>query len=340
MAVKKINNRWYYEFMIFGIRKHGACRGCNDRSSALEYEAEIKEELSLIHRGKKTEESIITLKDMFDLYDSYAKANNKISTQKANCYKVDFFLEYFGPKTKITEVTPAKIEALKIHFTEKLKLNGATYNRYYSVLSRAYNLIIMDRKLNMQNPCRLVKKMKENSYKIRYLTQDEEKRLMEQLAEHLKPIVICALTTGLRLTNILQLKWESIDFEQNFIEILAQENKGHKIIRIPLSSKFKVELEKIGIKEEGYVFINPDTGKPYTNIRKGFTEALKRADIKNFRFHDLRHTVGTRLVANGADLMTVKEFLAHSDIKTTQRYMHPTPENMQKAVNILDKFNV
>lgn len=338
MSVKKVNNRWYYSFMMFGIRKHGACRGCTSRSSALEYEAEIKEELSLIHRGKKTSESLITIKEMFDLFDEYSKANLKESTKKSNSSKVVFFRDYFGEKTKITDVTPAKIEDLKVYITEKLKRNPATYNRYFTVLSKAFNLIITEKKLNMINPCKLVKKLKENNYKIRYLTADEENRLMKELSEHLKPIVICALTTGLRLSNILNLKWESIDIKQNFIEILKQENKGHKQIRLPIAPKFKRELEKIGIKKEGYVFINPDTNKPYTTIKTGFNRALERAGIKNFRFHDLRHTVGTRLVANGADLITVKEFLAHSDIKTTQRYMHPTPENMLNAIDILDNF--
>ena len=338
MAVKKINNRWYYEFMMFGIRKHGACRGCNDRSSALEYEAEIKEELSLIHRGKKTSESLITIKEMFDLFEEYSKANLKDSTKKSNSSKITFFRNYFGEKSKITEITPAKIEDLKVYITENLERNPATYNRYFTVLSKAFNLIITEKKLNMINPCRLVKKLKENSYKIRYLTIDEEKRLMEELSESLKPIVICALTTGLRLSNILNLRWESIDIEQNFIEILKQENKGHKQIRLPIAPKFKIELEKIGIKKEGYVFINPATGEQYKTIKTGFKGALRRAGIKNFRFHDLRHTVGTRLVANGADLITVKEFLAHSDIKTTQRYMHPTPENMLNAIDILNNF--
>lgn len=88
----------------------------------------------------------------------------------------------------------------------------------------------------------------------------------------------------------------------------------------------------------GYVFINPRSGMPYKNIRKSFKTALKKARIENFRFHDLRHTVGTRLVSGGSDLQTVKEFLAHSDLKTTQRYIHPVTQNMLKAAAILDSF--
>jgi integrase len=190
----------------------------------------------------------------------------------------------------------------------------------------------------MLNPCKCVQKLKEDNQIIRYLSIEEEDRLFRVLPERIKPIIVCALTTGLRLSNVLNLKWESIDLEVGFIEILRQENKGHKRIQIPLCNKFRKELEKIGVKERGFVFINPQTELPYKGIHKSFKTALRQAGIQNFRFHDLRHTVGTRLVAGGSDLQTVKEYLAHSDLKTTQRYLHPVNENMQKAVNILDSF--
>lgn len=176
MAVKKINNRWYYEFMMFGIRKHGACRGCNDRSSALEYEAEIKEELSLIHRGKKSSESLITIKEMFELFLEYSKANNKEKTIKVNESRIAFFKEYFGEKTKITEITPAKIEELKIYLTKKNDKSNSTFNRYYATLSKAFNLVITEKKLNMINPCKLVKKLKEDNEKKQILNHGRRKK--------------------------------------------------------------------------------------------------------------------------------------------------------------------
>ncbi|MDY6358451.1 MAG: tyrosine-type recombinase/integrase [Cyanobacteriota bacterium] len=323
--------------MIYGIRKHGACKGCRTKSEALEFEAEVKNEISLIHRNKKDESDIITLKQMFKEFLEYSKANNKPTTYKYNKTQTQLLLKLWGVKTPISEITPEHLEDLKLYMKRK-KLSSATYNKYFAAVSKAFNNAIRNHKLNLVNPCCYVKKLKEDNQKQRYLTREEEERLMQELSPHLKPIVICALTTGLRLSNILNLKWESIDFEYNFIEILKQENKGHKKIQIPLSEKFKKELKKIGIKKSGYVFINPKTGQPYTTIKTGFNRACERAGIENLRFHDLRHTVGTRLVANGADLQTVKEYLAHSDLKTTQRYLHPTPENMLKAVAILDKF--
>lgn len=321
--------------MLFGKRHHMACRGCHTKTTALEFEAEVKEKYSLIHRGKLPEE--ITIEQMFKEYKLYSKTNNATKTYTDNCHKVDVMQKFFGADTLIFDLKPLHIEKFKNYLLEQGK-SKSTFNRYFSTLQKAFNLVIINNNLQMLNPCKQVGKLSEDNHIIRYLTEDEEQRLMQELPKYLKPIVICALTTGLRLSNCLNLRWESINFEYNFIEILKQENKGHKKIQLPLSQKFKTELEKIGIKKEGYVFVSHRTKSHYTKIHNGFTEALKRANIKNFRFHDLRHTVATRLVMNGADLMTVKEVMAHSSLATTQRYMHPTPENMKKAIDILDRF--
>ena len=338
MSVYEKNGKWYYRCQVFGIRKHGLCRGCNTISEALEYEADIKNKISLIHRKKIDESEVITIKQMFDEYIEYSQINNGVRTYKDNKHKVDIMQMFLGADKKISEIKPLEIEKLKTFITKDLKNSKATFNRYFASLKKAYNLIIKNHKLNIQNPCSLVSSFKEDNQIPRYLTREEEERLFKELPNYLKPIVICALTTGLRKSNILKLKWENINFDFGYIEILKQDNKGHKKIRIPLSSKFKAELDKIGIKDKGYVFTSHRGNKPYTNIDEGFRQALKRAKIENFRFHDLRHTVGTRLVASGADLLTVKEILAHSELSTTQRYMHPVNENLKKAVDILDGF--
>lgn len=332
--------KWYCEVSVFGKRKHRACKGCRTRPEALEFAHDLEHELSLIHRGKLPDNKIVTIKEMFESYLNYSRANKCPKSYKEDESKVKFFKEFFKCKDKdsISEITPSKIEGLKIYLVEDKKLSKATFNRYYSALSKAFNNIIDDKELNVRNPCKSVKKYIEDNEIDRYLTKEEEEKLMQELPDYLKPIVICALTTGLRKSNILNLRWEAINFEYNFIQVLKQHNKGHKKIQLPLSEKFKSELEKIGIKESGYVFVSHRTHLQYKKINNGFQAALNRARVKKMRFHDLRHTVGTRLVANGSDLRTVKEYLAHSNIRTTERYMHHTPENMLKAVDILDSF--
>ena len=88
-------------------------------------------------------------------------------------------------------------------------------------------------------------------------------------------------------------------------------------------------------KNSEYIFINADTGLPYRDIHRSFQAALKQANISNFRFHDLRHTVATRLVEKGVPLPIVKEILGHSKIETTMRYAHTIPEQKVYAINLL-----
>ena len=87
------------------------------------------------------------------------------------------------------------------------------------------------------------------------------------------------------------------------------------------------------------MFINSGTGKPYTDIKHSFTTVLKEAKIDNFRFHDLRHTVATRLVEKGIDLVVVKEILGHSKIETTMRYAHAVPKRKLDAINVLNSYS-
>ena len=152
---------------------------------------------------------------------------------------------------------------------------------------------------------------------------------------YLKPIVICALQTGMRRGEIFNLKWENIDFELGYIELLK--TKTGKARKIPISTSLREVLENIKPISE-YVFINPQTNKPYTDIHNSFGTVLEKANIQSFRFHDLRHTVATRLVEKGIDLVVVKEILGHSKIDTTMRYAHAVPKRKLEAIEVLNSY--
>lgn len=220
-------------------------------------------------------------------------------------------------------------------------------------MSKMFNLGI-DNEIITNNPLAKITKLREDNYKIRFLTIKEEQKLFAEIERKyevfdrntkqkkivqpylfLKPIVITALYTGMRRGEILNLKWENIDFEYNFIELL--DTKSGKSRRIPLSNTLKKIFERLE-KTSEYVFINPKTNKPYIDLKKSFKKVLMNANIENFRFHDLRHTVATRLVEKGIDLVVVQEILGHSKLTTTQRYAHPVPQRKLDAINVLNSY--
>ena len=213
----------------------------------------------------------------------------------------------------------------------------------------------VDNEIISNNPLRKVTKLREDNHKIRFLTIEEEKRLFSEIEReyevidkytrkkkiiqpylYLKPIIITALLTGMRRGEIFNLKWSNIDFEYGFIELL--DTKSGKARKIPLSETIENLLKNIE-KTSEYVFVNPETNQPYVDLKHSFTSLIKNAKIENFRFHDLRHTVATRLVEKGIDLLVVKEILGHSNIETTMRYAHPVPKRKREAIDVLNSYS-
>lgn len=333
MGIYKKSGKYYARIQYKGVRRHFLCVGATDETTAKVYVSNELTKLVKVVEGLTVDESKIPrLKDLTKLFLNYSKTNKK--DFKRDEAKIKVINSYFGEKTLINKITPKRIEDFKAFMSDKY--SNAYVNRYLACLKTIFNIAIKN-ELITTTPMKSVKLLKEDNFKIRYLTFEEEERLFKHLPEHLKPIVICALQTGLRKSNILNLRWELVDLEFRFIEVLAQQNKGHKIIKIPISDKLLKVLESMPHISE-YVFANPITGLPYKDISEGFKNACDKADIKNFRFHDLRHTVATRLVEKGIDLRVVQEIMAHSTIVTTQRYMHPTPKRKLEAIEVLNSY--
>jgi integrase len=141
----------------------------------------------------------------------------------------------------------------------------------------------------------------------------------------------------MRRGEILNLKWDWIDPKKGYITVTK--TKSGKDRNIPISSALMQEFIKLNKeKRSDYVFLNSLTQKPYGKIDKSFKTIIKKAGIENLRFHDLRHTAATRMVALGVEIIIVQDILGHSDIRTTMRYAHPMPERKVKAIQALSDY--
>jgi integrase len=182
---------------------------------------------------------------------------------------------------------------------------------------------------------RKVKLLQENNRRLRYLSVEECAALVSACDDHLKPVVITALNTGMRRSEILSLTWDRIDLRHGFILLDVTKNGERR--EIPINQTLRAILKGLTRRlDVPYVFYDPRAGKAYLDLKKSFHKALRRAGIHDFHFHDLRHTFASHLVMAGVDLTTVKELLGHKTLTMTLRYSHLAPAHKMKAVDILD----
>lgn len=236
--------------------------------------------------------------------------------------------------TKLRAITPLMVERFR---ALRLKAGNSktTSNRYLALLKKMLNLAVEEGYLE-ENPVKKVKLYSEKeNLKERILTEEEERRLMETSSANLKSVLSVALNTGMRLGEILSLRWDQVDLGSRRIRV--ENTKSGKTRTIEVNTPLLRELLELRRRDSRgpYLFFNPKTGKPLSTVKTAFKASCRRAGIEGLRFHDLRHTFASRLVKRGIDLITVKELLGHSTVKITERYTHSDEERKRKAVELL-----
>ncbi|QXE92413.1 site-specific integrase [Geomonas subterranea] len=214
-------------------------------------------------------------------------------------------------------------------------VKGATINRYLATMKTLLR--------HHQQPWEHIKLKKESKGRIRVLSKEEETTVVSLLRDTDHPkkrshypeaadLIEVLVDTGCRLSEVLNLKYEDINWDTNLISIWI--NKGDKPRSIPMTKRVRGTLLA---RQEG------DRIKPFSididQAQKAWNWARKRMmldDDKEFVMHALRHTCATRLLDRGIDLYTVKEWLGHSTMQVTERYAHLRPEKLVHAVAALD----
>ena len=214
----------------------------------------------------------------------------------------------------------------------------ATINRELStikhVMTKAASWKLIAK--HQREDLREVQRDKEPPGRLRYLgSKDEAQRLIDGCRGMFKALVLVALHTGMRRGELLSLPWENVDMDQGFIHLRATKTgEGRTLPMNETVWKVLANLRKG--KNTSWVF-HDEENRPFRDTHKKFVWACKRANIQDFRFHDLRHTFASWLVMDGVPLATVSHLLGHKSIQMTMRYAHLSPEHRMGAVRSLDK---
>ncbi|MBK7727984.1 MAG: site-specific integrase [Gammaproteobacteria bacterium] len=302
-------------------------------------------------------------------YTPWAEANLRGHAEQLRVLAVDFKAMHTLPLPSVTQWTVQKWAAEK----RKSGLRASSVNRRItalkSVLTKATEWGVIE-----SSPLRGMKRIKtDDAPKPRFLSGDEEKQLRATLearqarqrlerdqynawraarhlaplqaladtyTDHIYPIVIVAMNTGMRRGELFNLEWKDVDLSGRLLTVQGGGAKSGRTRHIPLNDDAFATLvvwRNQSDDEPARVFPSPVTGERLDNVKSAWGNVIKDAGIKAFRFHDLRHTFASNLVMRGADLTTVRELLGHADIETTMRYAHLTPEHKAATVALLCK---
>lgn len=339
------------------------------RKEALQDLAEAREhgEPLAVVLGRKNS-TTPTLRDFIDdHYSPWMDTHLKSASKTLNLINVGF-AEIMSKR--LTEITQRDLETLRIAWQAAGNTDSTANRKMASLrgaLSRAVEWGLLD-----DHPMARLKQIKtDRASRVRYLLPDEEKRLRQAMddrqesiradrdsanlwrterkkelladlrevlfVDHLKPLVLLSVNTGMRRGEVFNLTWADIDLTNKLVTVEGEGAKSGQTRHIPLNKEALETLKgwrKQHPKEVGFVFPGKK-GDRLDNVKKSWDGLLKLAKVTGFRWHDLRHTFASKLVMAGVPLNTVRELLGHSDIAMTLRYAHLAPDSKAAAVELI-----
>ena len=225
--------------------------------------------------------------------------------------------------------------------------SGATVRRELDIVSAVFNWARRELMIPVDNPVSSIKRPSPSKARERRLEEGEQEKLLRALEDHaspeeredgkkyrqgsrnlwLKPIVLLAIETAMRRGEILALTWENVDLKRRTAYL--PDTKNGESRAVPLSSRALAVLEGIkGEQEQGAVF--PITAN---SLKLAFVRATKRAGLKNFHFHDLRHEATTRIAEKLSNVIELAAVTGHKDLRMLKRYYHPRAEDLAKKLD-------
>jgi len=317
---------WYLTFYVRGKRVQEST-GTSDRRKAEKFCAL---RLSEVERGEYAQSAKITLAQFGQQYLDYARANKRSWLRDE---QIMTHLNTAMGAAQLGDIGALQIERYKL---DRLKqsVSPATVNREVALLKHLFNMAEVWQLFCGRNPVRGVKFLEEDNLQVRSLSEAEEEQLLQCCSPYLQDMVTFAINTGLRLGEILNLRWEEVDLEHAVIKMLVRKNR--RMLEVPLNDEAVAVMNGwCGLRKCEYVFYNPETGGQWRDLWLGLKKACRKAGLKDVTWHTFRHTFASRLTRNGADLVTVKELLGHSSVSVTMRYAHTNCEAKRRAVGLI-----
>jgi integrase len=325
-SLSKRGNIWYIYYYENGVHK---CKstGKKLKTEALAYLTEFK--------NNQKKKSKLFLANAIELFLKHSKVNNSYVHYRDYVVKLNRFLKFIG-NIEITKITTYQIQEYINSIISK-----SLANKSLTLIKSFFNFAV-NQDLIQVNPCNRIKKFKLPEKQPLYFNESELLLVISHIKNNdLKDIVIWAVNTGMRLSEIVNLKWSQIDLENKTIILDNQHTvtKSKKVRSIPLNSVATSILLKRN-KISDYVFTMNGNKFKINYVTVNFKRAVRKSGVNPLlHFHSLRHTFASNLVKNNVPIFAVSKLLGHSDIKTTLIYSHLQANDLKKEVETLTGFN-
>lgn len=340
MSVYKRGAVYWYEFQFQGQRIRESTSLTN-KTSAERAEAIRKAELAQGRAGIVRHAPSPIFEDFVNNeFLPWSEKQHQAHPRTHQRYRVASrpLIEFFG-KLRLDVIAPSQVERFKLSRSEEISPAGT--NRDLAALRFIFNFAMRQGYI-ARNPVNGVRFLPEGPGNMRIASHEEQQEYLAAANSLLRDIATVMVETGMRPEEAYTIRKENVHLERRYLFVPSGKTRFARR-NVPLTESAMAILKQRMTKAKGaYLFPHrQDPNRPLTTIRKAHLDALRIAKIHpRFRLYDLRHTFGSRSAMAGVDLPTLKELMGHSDISTTMRYVHPTPEHKQEAVRKLERFNV
>lgn len=300
---------WWYSFTLDGSRFRGSTGETEKRKAAgVEHDEKVRIRASRAKRGN------FRLRDALGAY--WTGRGQHCRSAENIFHQLEMLSDGLGRDTQVMRLT----NAMLMDYRARRRGDGLqpqSVNREMTILRAA---LTYARKIHGQpHPDLAWKELRapEPPGRLRFLSHDEYAALMAVAHPALRPIILCAVFTGLRRSNILQMDWSEVSLPSGLITVTVKGNKRHQVKIVPeLRAALATTPPE---RRKGRVF-------DAANFPKRWRAAVKDAGLDDFRFHDLRHTFASWARQNGADIADICEALGHSSVQMSMRYAHIKPD--------------
>mgnify|MGYP002700364013 FL=1 len=301
----------------------------------------IQQTEAAIREGRHFKTTEAKKRTLAELIDRYVRdvLPTKPKSMNAQGRQLKWWRDELGYRS-LAEITPPLLSETRDKLHEGRQ--PATVVRYLAALSHAFTVACNEWEWLSDNPMRKVRRPKEPRGRVRFLDENERKRLLAACkaseCKQLYPVVVLALSTGMRQMEVMSLSWADVDLKRGYI--ILHETKNGERRSVPLVSHARELIEamsKVRRLDTNLLFYSEAKVTVPVFIRSHWGKALKAAEIEDFKFHDLRHTAASYLAMNGASLAEIADILGHKTLQMVKRYAHLSEQHTSKVLESMNR---